>query len=158
MTRRHDLTDAQWAALEPHLPAASGRGRPPKWSRRLLIDGIRCSVRDSVRQGPGTGAGDARNPDSAQHRDGLGIVAPLPDGHHLGRHSAALLNARCVSRRRPRRRQDLGPAPRASPSGERRGRRELAVALLGDQRAAAGSGSACARDERAETTSSRSAS
>ncbi|MEU8326743.1 transposase [Nonomuraea sp. NPDC048881] len=41
--RRHDLTDAQWAALEPHLPATSGtdKGRPPKWSRRQLIDGIR---------------------------------------------------------------------------------------------------------------------
>ncbi|MFC6560293.1 transposase, partial [Nonomuraea cavernae] len=40
-TRRHDLTDEQWAALEPLLPAASKRGRPPKWSRRQLIDGIR---------------------------------------------------------------------------------------------------------------------
>ncbi|MER7499585.1 transposase [Nonomuraea pusilla] len=45
MTRRHDLTDAQWAALEPHLPAASGKGRPPKWSRRQLIDGIRWRIR-----------------------------------------------------------------------------------------------------------------
>lgn len=45
VTRRHDLTDAQWAALEPHLPAGSGRGRPPKWSRRQLIDGIRWRIR-----------------------------------------------------------------------------------------------------------------
>jgi transposase len=45
VTRRHDLTDAQWAALEPHLPAASGKGRPPKWSRRQLIDGIRWRIR-----------------------------------------------------------------------------------------------------------------
>ncbi|MGW4965625.1 transposase [Nonomuraea sp. NPDC004186] len=44
MTRRHDLADAQWAALEPHLPAASGKGRP-KWSRRQLIDGIRWRIR-----------------------------------------------------------------------------------------------------------------
>lgn len=45
VTRRHDLTDAQWAALAPLLPATSGRGRPPKWSRRQLIDGIRWRVR-----------------------------------------------------------------------------------------------------------------
>nr|WP_043637040.1 IS5 family transposase [Nonomuraea candida] len=42
---RHDLTDAQWAALEPHLPVASRKGRPPKWSRRQLIDGIRWRIR-----------------------------------------------------------------------------------------------------------------
>ncbi|MEU0521942.1 IS5 family transposase [Streptosporangium sp. NPDC006007] len=45
MTRRHDLTDAQWAALEPHLPAASGKERPPKWGRRQLINGIRWRIR-----------------------------------------------------------------------------------------------------------------
>lgn len=44
-TRRHDLTDAQWAALEPALPASSGKGRPPKWTKRLIIDGIRWRVR-----------------------------------------------------------------------------------------------------------------
>ncbi|MEU4704401.1 transposase [Nonomuraea dietziae] len=42
MTRWHDLTDGQWAAL---LSAPSGRGRPPKWSRRQLIDGIRWRIR-----------------------------------------------------------------------------------------------------------------
>jgi transposase len=45
VTRRHDLTDAQWAALAPLLPVASGTGRPPKWTRRQLIDGIRWRVR-----------------------------------------------------------------------------------------------------------------
>lgn len=45
VTRRHDLTDAQWAVLAPLLPAASETGRPPKWSRRQLIDGIRWRVR-----------------------------------------------------------------------------------------------------------------
>ncbi|GAB3849737.1 hypothetical protein GCM10027610_073450 [Dactylosporangium cerinum] len=45
VTRRHDLTDAQWAALAPLLPAASVRGRPPKWTRRQLIDGIRWRIR-----------------------------------------------------------------------------------------------------------------
>ncbi|MFI9591319.1 IS5 family transposase [Nonomuraea sp. NPDC052265] len=53
-TRRHDLTDAQWAALQPLLPARSGRGRPPKWSRRQLIDGIRWRIRTGApwRDGP----------------------------------------------------------------------------------------------------------
>lgn len=41
---RFDLTDAQWAVLEPLLPVR-GSGRPPKWSKRQLIDGIRWRVR-----------------------------------------------------------------------------------------------------------------
>ena len=45
VTRRHDLTDAQWATLAPLLPAASGMGRPPKWTKRQLIDGIRWRIR-----------------------------------------------------------------------------------------------------------------
>lgn len=42
---RADLTDAQWAALQRVLPADSRIGRPPKWSRRQLIDGIRWRIR-----------------------------------------------------------------------------------------------------------------
>ena len=38
---RADLSDEQWAVLEPLLPQGIGRGRPPKWTRRRLIDGIR---------------------------------------------------------------------------------------------------------------------
>ena len=45
VTRRFDLTDAQWARLEPLLPQASRPGRPSKWTRRQLIDGIRWRVR-----------------------------------------------------------------------------------------------------------------
>jgi transposase len=45
VTRRHDLTDAQWAALAPLLPAPPVRGRPPKWTRRQLIDGMRWRIR-----------------------------------------------------------------------------------------------------------------
>ncbi|MFF4242842.1 IS5 family transposase [Actinomadura geliboluensis] len=45
MTRRFDLTDVQWAVLEPLLPARRPTGRPPKWSKRQLIDGIRWRVR-----------------------------------------------------------------------------------------------------------------
>ena len=45
VSRRADLTDAQWAALEPLLPAGRKRGRPPVWTKRQLIDGIRWRVR-----------------------------------------------------------------------------------------------------------------
>jgi transposase len=42
---RHDLTDAQWAVLEPLLPASKRPGRPSKWTKRQLLDGIRWRVR-----------------------------------------------------------------------------------------------------------------
>jgi transposase len=45
VTRRFDLTDAQWARLEPLLPVAKRPGRPSKWTKRQLIDGIRWRVR-----------------------------------------------------------------------------------------------------------------
>jgi len=45
VTRRLHLNDAQWALLEPLLPVGKKPGRPPKWSRRQLIDGIRWRVR-----------------------------------------------------------------------------------------------------------------
>jgi transposase len=45
VTRRFDLTDAQWAVLQPLLPRPKKAGRPPKWSKRQLIDGIRWRVR-----------------------------------------------------------------------------------------------------------------
>jgi transposase len=45
VTGRADLTDAQWAVLEPLLPVRKRPGRPPQWTRRQLIDGIRWRVR-----------------------------------------------------------------------------------------------------------------
>nr|WP_040785805.1 IS5 family transposase [Nocardia pneumoniae] len=42
---RADLTVAQWARLEPLLPRGKKAGRPPKWSKRQLIDGIRWRIR-----------------------------------------------------------------------------------------------------------------
>ena len=42
---RADLSDVQWAVLEPLLPTPRKRGRPPKWTRRQLIDGIRWRTR-----------------------------------------------------------------------------------------------------------------
>jgi transposase len=45
VTGRFDLTDAQWAVLEPLLPTGKKPGRPPKWTKRQLIDGIRWRTR-----------------------------------------------------------------------------------------------------------------
>lgn len=42
---RGDLTDAQWVRLEPLLPKGKKQGRPPIWTRRQLIDGIRWRTR-----------------------------------------------------------------------------------------------------------------
>jgi transposase len=42
---RHDLTEEQWALLEPLLPVGKKAGRPPRWSKRRLIDGIRWRIR-----------------------------------------------------------------------------------------------------------------
>ncbi len=44
VSRRADLTDAQWAVLGPLLPGGN-RGRPPQHAKRTLIDGIRWRVR-----------------------------------------------------------------------------------------------------------------
>ncbi|WP_407700968.1 IS5 family transposase [Streptomyces hirsutus] len=42
---RGDLTNDQWARLEPLLPVGKKPGRPPVWTRRQLIDGIRWRTR-----------------------------------------------------------------------------------------------------------------
>ena len=34
------LTDAEWAILEPLLPARSTRGRPPRWSYRDIVEAL----------------------------------------------------------------------------------------------------------------------
>jgi len=45
VTCRADLTDQQWTTLQPLLPIGKKPGRPPKWTRRQLIDGIRWRIR-----------------------------------------------------------------------------------------------------------------
>jgi transposase len=42
---RGDLTNEQGARLEPLLPKGRKSGRPPIWSKRQLIDGIRWRTR-----------------------------------------------------------------------------------------------------------------
>ena len=45
---RGDLTEAQWARPEPLSPQGKKPGRPPIWTRRQLIDGIRFRTRTGV--------------------------------------------------------------------------------------------------------------
>lgn len=45
---RGDLTDDQWAVLEPLLPTGKKPARPPTWARRQLINGIRFRVRTGI--------------------------------------------------------------------------------------------------------------
>ena len=45
VTGRADLSDVQWAVWELLLPKGKKPGRPPKWSKRQLIDGIRWRIR-----------------------------------------------------------------------------------------------------------------
>jgi putative transposase len=43
-----DMTDAEWTFLEPHFPARSGLGRPPKWSRRAIMNGLFYVLRSGL--------------------------------------------------------------------------------------------------------------
>ena len=45
VTGRADFTDEQWAVLEALLPRGIKPGRPAKWTKRQLIDGIRWRTR-----------------------------------------------------------------------------------------------------------------
>lgn len=57
-TRRHhsreglryetDLTDAEWAVIEPLLPTRPRRGRPPKWTMREILDAIFYVLRGGI--------------------------------------------------------------------------------------------------------------
>ncbi|MBL6082634.1 transposase [Belnapia sp. T18] len=40
-----DLSNAEWAALEPLLPPTGVQGRPLKWPRRLMVEAVFYLVR-----------------------------------------------------------------------------------------------------------------
>ncbi|MFF2235535.1 transposase [Streptomyces anulatus] len=70
---RGDLTDEQWAVLEPVLPNGARVRRPAVWSRRQLIDGMRFRVRTGIpwRDVPveyGRGAGSTTSVRLSSHR------------------------------------------------------------------------------------------
>ncbi len=43
-----DLTDAEWAVLEPLFPARSHRGRPPLWSYRQIVEALLYLLRGGL--------------------------------------------------------------------------------------------------------------
>ncbi len=43
-----DLTDAEWALIEPLLPAACGRGRPQSWPWRAIVNAILHVLRGGI--------------------------------------------------------------------------------------------------------------
>lgn len=43
-----DLTHAEWALIEPHLPCACGRGRPRSWCLREILNGIFSVLRGGI--------------------------------------------------------------------------------------------------------------
>ena len=46
--RKHyntDLTDAEWAIVEPLVPAVKSGGRPARWSRREILNAMLYFVR-----------------------------------------------------------------------------------------------------------------
>ncbi len=43
-----DLTDAQWAFLEPHVPPPKPGGRPPKHPRRELVNAMLYVLRGGI--------------------------------------------------------------------------------------------------------------
>ena len=109
---RHDLGDAEWKVLEPLLPRGKKPGRPPKYSRRQLIDGIRWRIRTGVPwlQALADAAGhvtwdvsvDSGTARAHQHAAGArrngavqkeplgGTGDPEPAGHGLGRSRGGL--------------------------------------------------------------------
>jgi transposase len=98
---RGDLSNEQWARLEPLLPKGAKSGRPPKWSKRQLIDGSAGGPERGRRGGtcrpvtgpgrpsmgcfgagsataPGSGSAPPAGPGRCQGRDHLGRQR----GHH----------------------------------------------------------------------------
>jgi putative transposase len=43
-----DLNDTEWSLLEPHIPAIKAGGRPAKYSRREIVNGILYVLRGGI--------------------------------------------------------------------------------------------------------------
>tara|TARA_R110002020_G_scaffold53338_3_gene149269 strand:- start:757 stop:1212 length:456 start_codon:yes stop_codon:yes gene_type:complete len=43
-----DLTDAEWALIEPLLPPRKARGRPAKWSYRQIVEAMLYVLRGGI--------------------------------------------------------------------------------------------------------------
>ena len=72
-----DLTDAEWNRLEPLVPAPKPGGRPPKHTRREIVNGI--LLRDSQQRRAETAA-----PRSALLAYGLSLLLVVAPARDLG--------------------------------------------------------------------------
>jgi transposase len=45
---KSDLTDAEWALLERHIPKPLPNGRPAKWERREIVNTMLYVVRNGI--------------------------------------------------------------------------------------------------------------
>jgi transposase len=43
-----DLTDEEWAVIEPLMPLPAGGGRPPRWSQREILNAIFYVLRGGI--------------------------------------------------------------------------------------------------------------
>ena len=43
-----DLTDEEWSVIEPLIPGPAKMGRPPRYSKRRVLDGIFYLVRGGI--------------------------------------------------------------------------------------------------------------
>ncbi|MGW2479386.1 transposase [Streptomyces sp. NPDC001571] len=116
---RGDLTDRQWARLEPLLLAGKTSGRPRTWARRRLIDGIRSRTRAGTLW---RGVPERYCPTGP----GLRPVPPLAARRHMEADPGTTARpSRCIGpdRRGPLSRQPAVPArPRTHPSASHRPR------------------------------------
>ena len=117
-----DLTDAQWAILEPLVPPPQPGGRPPAHARRELINAMLYVLRGGVRGAPA--------PRPAALADRVSLLPAVADGRHLGagqrrtaRAGAAAGGARphaeCGDPRQPEREDDGKGGPRGYDGGKK---------------------------------------
>ena len=66
-----DLTDAEWAVLEPLFPARSHRGRPPLWSYRQIVEAPALSAARRV------AVADAAARSVSADDDGAALLLPV---------------------------------------------------------------------------------
>ena len=94
-----DLTDAEWALIEPLMPKPCARGRPREWPLREVLNAIfyRPARRRRV-------AASAERPAAAEH--GLRLVQPMARRRACSRRSTTcsswLIASGSAARRRPR--------------------------------------------------------
>ena len=89
-----DLTDAQWALIEPHLPPAPGGGRPRKTDMRDVVDAIFYLLRTGCQWRI-----PAQRLPAQEHR--LALLRPVAARRDLGRDPRPAPHARSARPEKP---------------------------------------------------------